>query len=168
MAWRRWLGTVELLALGLWVGALAFWGGIGAPTAFRVLEREAAGAYVRAVFPRYYTVGLVLGALAFGTGVAGRILRKDQRLLSWATLLMVLMMILATSFARTYVLPRMEELRVVQQQAAPGSAEYQEAKAYFEGSHRASVALNAITLVTGLVAFLLIPVSRSERTHPGG
>jgi hypothetical protein len=57
-------------ALGAWLGTMAFFSFVGAPKAFAVFGDDA-GKYVNDVFPRYYTVGVVLGAVAF-VSVLGR------------------------------------------------------------------------------------------------
>jgi len=51
-------------ALGAWLGTMAFFSFVGAPRAFAVFGDDA-GKYVNDVFPRDYTVGVVLGAVAF-------------------------------------------------------------------------------------------------------
>ena len=55
------LSTATVL---VWLGIMAFFAGVVAPAAFSTLDREAAGRFVSAVFPRYYAVGAALGALA--------------------------------------------------------------------------------------------------------
>ncbi|MGH7316078.1 MAG: DUF4149 domain-containing protein, partial [Candidatus Rokuibacteriota bacterium] len=44
-------------AVLVWLGVMAFFAGVVAPAAFAALDREAAGRFVSAVFPRYYAVG---------------------------------------------------------------------------------------------------------------
>ena len=51
-------------ALGAWLGVMAFFSFVGAPRAFAVFE-DRGGQYVNDVFPRYYRVGVGLGAVAF-------------------------------------------------------------------------------------------------------
>jgi hypothetical protein len=55
-------------ALGAWLGTMAFFSFVGAPRAFAVFGDDA-GAYVNDVFPRYYAVGVVLGAVALLAGL---------------------------------------------------------------------------------------------------
>lgn len=67
--WLAWL------ALSLWLGAMGFFSFVVAPTVFRVLDGEAAGRFLRTVFPRYYLFGagcsLVLVTAALVSPVAG-------------------------------------------------------------------------------------------------
>jgi len=51
-------------ALGAWLGVMAFFSFVGAPRAFAVFE-DRGGQYVNDVFPRYYRLGVGLGAVAF-------------------------------------------------------------------------------------------------------
>src|SRR5262249_61838438 len=61
---------LTLTAVAVWLGAMGFFAFIAAPAAFGALDRDAAGRFVSAVFPRYYGVGLALGLVAcFGLGV---------------------------------------------------------------------------------------------------
>src|SRR5215472_12823387 len=60
---------LTLTAVAVWLGAMGFFAFIAAPAAFGALDRDAAGRFVSAVFPRYYGVGLALGLVAcFGLG----------------------------------------------------------------------------------------------------
>ena len=55
-------------ALGAWLGVMAFFSFVGAPRAFAVFD-DRGGEYVNDVFPRYYRVGVGLGAVAFAAGL---------------------------------------------------------------------------------------------------
>ena len=46
--------AVYLIALGVWLGAMAFFSFGIAPIIFKVLDRESAAKFVRALFPKYY------------------------------------------------------------------------------------------------------------------
>jgi len=46
----------------VWLGSIVFFSFVVAPTTFHALGREAAAPLLRAVFPRYYLVGLLSGA----------------------------------------------------------------------------------------------------------
>ena len=53
-----------LLALAVWVGEIVFFSFVVAPAVFRVLDPPRAGAVVGEIFPRYYALGTVAGAVA--------------------------------------------------------------------------------------------------------
>jgi hypothetical protein len=64
------LSVLVNAGLGAWLGAMAFFSFLGAPTAFRVLDEETAGRYVNATFPKYYLFGVGAGVLALLAGGA--------------------------------------------------------------------------------------------------
>ena len=66
----KWL---YIVALGVWVGSIIFFSFFIAPTVFKVLKPEDAARLQRALFPKYYLVGMIcagmigLGATAIFT-----------------------------------------------------------------------------------------------------
>ena len=74
------LAAAALTTSAAIMGSMVFFGAVIAPTAFGVLSAQDAGAFVRAVFPRYYS-GFVIAsgvatvfAAAAGTGVLAWVL----------------------------------------------------------------------------------------------
>ena len=55
--------SVAAVAVALWLGVMGCFAFVVAPAAFAALDRDAAGRFVGAVFPRYYLIGAVLGSL---------------------------------------------------------------------------------------------------------
>jgi hypothetical protein len=55
------LNFLELLAMALWTGSIVFFSFFVAPVLFRALGKPEAGKAVRAVFPRYYLLGIFCG-----------------------------------------------------------------------------------------------------------
>ena len=60
---------VYLLAVGMWIGVMAFLSFVVAPTVFGVLGPPQAGDVVGAIFPRYYGIGVGLGVAAFAAAL---------------------------------------------------------------------------------------------------
>lgn len=60
------------------LGAMLFFSGVIAPTVFQALPEQQAGAFLRAMFPKYFlingAIGLVAGALLFTQPVAAGLL----------------------------------------------------------------------------------------------
>jgi len=54
----------------VWLGTIVFFSFVIAPTAFSALGREGAAPLMRAVFPRYYLVGLISGGTALAAALA--------------------------------------------------------------------------------------------------
>jgi uncharacterized membrane protein len=64
------LRCVYLLAISLWIGGMAFFSFMAAPSIFHVLPREEAGKVVSDIFPKYYWQGIICGAIALATSAA--------------------------------------------------------------------------------------------------
>ncbi|MGD1989265.1 MAG: DUF4149 domain-containing protein [Pseudomonadales bacterium] len=110
----------------LTLGGMLFFPTVVAPTVFKTLPEADAGAFLRALFPRYYGF-LILGTgaatLAFGLGAPSAALLTGSVTISTAAVLFLLV-------------PKINALR---DQQLAGDAEAGRA---FDRSHRLSVAIN--------------------------
>ena len=138
------------MLVSLWLGAMGFFAFAVAPAAFATLDREAAGRFVSAVFPRYYAVGAVLGALALAAAAA-RAFQPGWRRADGLALGLVALMLALTVYAWVVVLPAAHAAREAMRDAGPGGAP----AARFARLHRISGALNAIAMLAGVVALAL-------------
>ena len=146
---------LTLAAVAVWLGAMGFFAFVIAPAAFSVLDREAAGRFVSAVFPRYYAMGLALGLVAlFGVGV--RWLGAGWRGLDGVTVGCVLLMLALTLYAGAVVLPAAQAAR----EAARAAGSDPAAAAGFARLHRLSSILNVIVMVSGMVVVVIEMVRR--------
>ena len=146
---------LTLVAVAAWLGAMGFFAFVVAPAAFSTLEREAAGRFVGAVFPRYYAVGLALGLLAlFGLGARGFV--SGFRVLDWLTAGAVLMMLALTLYAGAVVLPAAHAAREAMRAAGADPS----AALGFARLHRLSGILNAIVMVMGVAVVAIEAVRR--------
>ena len=152
------MGTVRqltLVAVAAWLGAMGFFAFVVAPAAFSTLEREAAGRFVGAVFPRYYAVGLGLGLLAL-FGVSARGFVSGWRGLDWVTAGAVLTMLAVTLYAGAVVLPAAHAAREAMRATGADPA----AALGFARLHRLSGILNAIVMAAGVVVVAIETVRR--------
>lgn len=129
---------------------MGFFAFVVAPAAFTTLEREAAGKFVSAVFPRYYTIGLALGLAALA-GLGARWLGGGWRGLDWLPVGLVLLMLALTLYAGAVVLPAAHAARDAMRQAGMDPA----AAAAFARLHRLSGILNAIVMVSGALVLVV-------------
>ena len=136
-----------------WLSVMVFFAGIVAPAAFTTLEREAAGRFVSAVFPRYYLGGTVLGAVALAALVARGAMGRF-RPLDWLPPLLVAVMLAATLYAWLVILPAAHAVREAARQ--PGSLE----ALAFARLHRLSGVLNGVTMITGVLVLVALGVRR--------
>ena len=110
----------------LTLGGMLFFPSVVAPTVFKTLPEAEAGAFLRALFPRYYVfliVGSGAAALAYGLGAPSAALLTGSVSMSTAAVLVLLV-------------PKINALR---DQQLAGDAEAGRA---FDRSHRLSVAIN--------------------------
>ena len=146
------LGYLFLASWALWFGAITFFSFVVAPTAFRALEVEHAGKFMRTLFPRYYLLGLVCGLIGLGSG--GVLIAT--RYWPWkggATVLVLLFgMVVIVAWARQRLLPRLNSLRDEATEAR--TSDDQDARedvfARWQGLHRLSVRLNLLVLLLGM------------------
>lgn len=147
---------MRLLAAGAivgWLSVMGFFAAVVAPVAFTTLDREAAGRFVSAVFPRYYAVGALLGAIALvallarvGRGAGG----------GWVGLGLVAVMLGSTLYAWLVVLPSAHAAREALRQAAPAAGAVSSESLAFARLHRLSSVLNGVSLVAGVLGLVAV------------
>jgi hypothetical protein len=144
-------------AVLVWLGIMAFFAGAVAPAAFAALDREAAGRFVSAIFPRYYGVGVALGAVA-AIALGARVALGARRAGDWLPLLLVTAMLAATLYAWLAVLPAAHAAREAMRQGAatPGSTE----AVTFARLHRLSGLLNGAAMLAGVLGLAAMGLRR--------
>lgn len=134
------------LAVSFWLGAMVFFAFFVAPAAFATLEREAAGRFVTAIFPRYYQAGVVLGILALAGCLA-----RNRHGWDWLPLGLVVLMLALTVYAWLVVLPAAHAARDAMHRAEPTSEE----ALRFARLHRLSGLLNGAVMLAGVVVLVM-------------
>jgi hypothetical protein len=147
---------VALVAVALWLGVMGFFAFAVAPAAFGALDRDAAGRLVSAVFPRYYAVGTLLGAVALAAALPRAVAGGGAR--SWAAALLLVAMVLVTLAAWLVVLPAAHAARDAMRQR-DGRADAP-AAARFARLHRLSTAMNAVVMLAGVTVVALEAAAR--------
>jgi uncharacterized membrane protein len=147
------LRTIELLSLGLWLGADAFLSFVIAPGAFRILgNRDAAGMMVGFALGRLHIIGICLGLLFLVT----RLLRlRDFASLTTGPALCVALMVILTVISQFSVSNRMADLRrdMVSVQSTP---ETDPRRVEFNRLHRSSVRYEGLVLLLGLAGMYFL------------
>jgi len=139
-----------LVALIVWVGEIVFFSFVVAPALFRTLPSVDAGRAVGAVFPLYYRLGYLCGAVLLLTSL---FLLSGAAARGWWALNSALaaIMLASTLYAGVVVQPRATELRPqIHDPAAPPAA-----KEEFDRLHRVAVQLNGIVLLGGIVVSII-------------
>jgi uncharacterized membrane protein len=138
------------VTVSLWLGAMGFFAFVVAPAAFATLDREAAGRFVNAIFPRYYALSAALGVIALAA-CAARAAAMGGRGRDWLALALAASMLLLTLYAWVVVLPAAHAAREAARRedasAAVGAAR-------FAHLHRVSGLLNGLVMIAG--AMLLV------------
>ena len=134
------------VAAAAWVGAIVFQSFVVAPTTFKSLDESQARGFLRALFPRFYQLGLACGVIMLiATGIAGSVS-------GWPPLLRWLLAAAAVMTAAEFVSLRMVPgINAARDQGAAG-------RARFDRLHRASVLLTLLILILGLAALVLLAV----------
>ncbi len=141
---------VYLLAMVCWLGAIIFFSFFTAPVVFTRLPIAEAGKVVSAIFPRYYLLGYVAGAIALAIAIYLLAAAPGARLWWLGTAAALAIALGCTLYAGMVVRPRVDAIRSVAEQQNPDPAR----KAEFDGLHRLSVILNGAVLLLDLAALL--------------
>ena len=136
------LNFIYLLSLVCWVGSIIFFSFFVAPVVFKNLEREKAGELVGIIFPRYYKVGYVCGALVLMVLLLTGIETAGLKGCAWG------IMMLGTLCAGLAVNPKAKIIKEKLREAS--ESDKPELEARFKTLHSLSVKLNAAVLFAGL------------------
>ncbi len=138
-----------LLALVCWLGGMFFFTAIIAPVVFKLLPTAEAGKLVAGVFPRYYLLGYIAGAV--GLALALYFTVKSEPRMWWSLTSLALAGALAlTIYAGGIVRPQVDAIRTVVEEQNPDPAR----RAEFDRLHRLSVMLNGGVMLLNLAALL--------------
>lgn len=137
------LHAIALYATGILLGAMLFFSFVVTPVAFRALEGENISAYLRALFPLYYLVIVVLGAVAAVT------LAIAERPIPGAGMALVAGL---AALVRQGLLPRLDTLR------AGRAAGEEEATRQFRRLHGLSMVINLaqMLMVAGVLSIFVL------------
>jgi hypothetical protein len=135
-----WSVSLFVSALGLWMGAAAFFSAVVLPTLILHLETSEAGSIAALLFPFYFRVGLGLGAIT--TTAAALVGRGGGR--RWIVVVALLASITAAQAWTTLVIhPEMAIIRGVDSEVVR-----------FQSLHQLSVRLNGVVLGVGMLVLL--------------
>jgi hypothetical protein len=144
---------VYLLSLVCWLGGMVFFIAV-TQTAFTVLPKAEAGTFLAALFPRYYLLGYICGAI--GLILAIYLCATRMPRVWWAMAALALLIALGlTVYAGAVVRPRVDAIRAVTEEANPDPAR----RAEFDRLHHLSVVLNGVVMLLDLAALLATAVA---------
>lgn len=159
------LRTIELLCVGIWLGADVFLSFVVAPGAFSILRsRDAAGAIVGYSLTRMHIGGILCGII-FLVARLFRALPAQQshaRVASFTSpaVACVVLMIAITTISQAFVSPRIAALRL-QMGSIEATASGNPLLTNFARLHRISVSLESAVLMAGVAAIYLLAREQS-------
>ncbi|MFN7932801.1 MAG: DUF4149 domain-containing protein [Bryobacteraceae bacterium] len=124
---------LELAAVSVWLGSIVFFSFFVAPTLFRSLGKETAGMAVRAIFPKYYLLGVVCAVVLCAVHVMRGVLWYWGGMIR-PSIVMFGLLTLVGIYARVRLTPALDSTR-------DGS------KPEFDKLHKRSVRLNGLVLL---------------------
>ena len=159
--------SLVYLVLGLWLGALVFFGAVLAPIAFSQLPPlfatpaagiHAAGMVVGGSLVRLHWIGLFCGLIFLVVSVLAR--AHYRSIIPQA--LLVLVMMLLTAYSQFSIIPRMDTARDSVGGNVDAVAANNPGREIFDRLHQQSVHVEALVLLCGLGA-LAAPAHWSRR-----
>ena len=149
--------SLVYLALGIWLGALIFFGAVLAPLAFTELPRlfgeqgiHAAGLIVGGSLVRLHWIGMLCGLIFLAAMVLGR--AHYRSILPQGVL--VLLMLLLTAYSQFSVIPRMDTARDSIGGNVDAVAANNPGRQIFDRLHRTSTRVEGLVLLCGLGALI--------------
>ena len=136
--------AVLTISAGIWIGAIVFQSAVVAPAVFVDLDEAAARSFLRTLFPRFFRLGLVCGALMlaalFGFGVFA----------GWTATVFVLIGLTGVMiFLEAISLAMVPQINTARDAGPAGEAT-------FARLHRTSVFLTVAILLLGIAVLTIV------------
>lgn len=149
--------SLVYLALGVWLGALVFFGAVLAPIAFSQLPplfgaqgMHAAGLIVGGSLVRLHWMGLLCGLLFLAVLILAR--AHYRSILPQAVL--VLLMMALTAYSQFSIIPRMDTARASVGGNVDAVAANNPGRQIFDHLHQTSVHVEGLVLLCGIAALI--------------
>jgi len=155
-AGRHVAAFIEVLLLGVWLGAMMFFSFAVAPSAFAVLPtREMAGVMVTSSIGKLEVLGMVFGILLLLMRAANWRQRASSGAVKILHALLLLVMIGSAALSRFWISPAMVSLRAQMGGRIDDVAISDPLRAQFNDLHQYSVGLMSAAMISGLVVLFL-------------
>lgn len=153
------LRVVRLLTMVVWVGGLVFFAFVLAPVAFNVLpSTHEAGTVVGATLRVLNQIGPYCGYLFLLATIAAQYTQERRSRLLTTQMLLVWLMIGATQYVRTSIVPAMERDRIAAGGDVDAAAPDNPARLDFERLHPLSEKVEGAALFLGLGVVVLMGI----------
>jgi len=142
-----------LLSIALWIGGMAFFSFLAAPSIFHVLPREEAGKVVADIFPQYYWQGIICGTIALATSVVLGMRERWNILLIVRTTTIVVMLI-GVLYSVAILQPKIQAIKA-QVASFESLSPTDPLRLEFGRLHGRSFSVNAAVLLLGVVVVFI-------------
>jgi uncharacterized membrane protein len=147
------LRFIYLLSIAFWIGGMAFFSFMAAPSIFHVLPREEAGKVVADIFPKYYWQGIICGAIAVATSVILG-LRERWNILLIARTIMIGVMLIGVLYSVVILQPKIQAVKA-QVTSFDSLSPTDPLRLEFGRLHGRSFSVNAAVLLLGVIVVFI-------------
>ena len=141
-----------LMSLVVWVGSIIFFSFFGAPSIFKILDRETAGDVVGDIFPKYWTIGYICGSIALGAQIFLAKIGAASALIKIILLSVMLVIILCSGL----VVGTKARTIKAQMRAAENIEKKEELRKHFMKIHGVSMLMNMTVLILGITVVFFV------------
>jgi uncharacterized membrane protein len=147
------LRFIYLLSVALWIGGMAFFSFMAAPSIFHVLPREEAGKVVADIFPKYYWQGILCGAIALATSVVLG-MRERWNILLIVRTIMIGVMLTGVLYSVVILQPKIQAVKsqITSFESLPPTDPL---RFEFGRLHGRSFSVNAAVLLLGVIVVFI-------------
>ncbi len=147
------LRFIYLLSIALWIGGMAFFSFMAAPSIFTVLPREDAGKVVSDIFPKYYWQGIICGAIALATSVALGV-RERWNILLIVRTIAIGVMVIGVLYSVVILQPKIQAVKA-HMTSVESLSPTDPLRLEFGRLHGRSFSVNAAVLLLGVVVVFI-------------
>ena len=151
------------LSLTFWIGSIFFLAFVAAPSIFKILTREQAGDVVSEIFPKYYAISYLCGAVALISSIL--LIYFSSTFSSTTSIIKIAVlciMIGLAVYAGEINRPEAHKVRTEMRSVDEGSAEYKKIHKEFSRLHRTSAITNGAILILGIALVVLNAYTNRE------
>jgi uncharacterized membrane protein len=150
------LKFIYSLSLTFWIGSIFFFSMFAAPSIFKVLTREQAGNVVSDIFPKYYMVSYICGAVALVSSIALIYFWNSFSSAGSIIRIAVLFLMLGLAvYAGEINRPQAHAVRTEMRSVGQDSPEYEKIHKEFRRLHRTSAITNGVIFILGIALVFL-------------
>lgn len=141
----------HLMSLIVWIGTIIFFSFFGAPSIFKILEREVAGDVVGDIFPKYWMIGYICSPIAVGT----LLFLKKSGAGNTISRIILLSLMLITVYCSGLIVGTKAKSIKAEMRAIEDVAKKEEMRKNFMKIHGISMAMNLSVLIMGIVVIFM-------------